>query len=74
MICLSETWLEETDELLDLQIDNYALHVNSVGRGKGLATYFIRDLFSPEINVKEEEIHLSKFTSIDLSGVSIYSN
>jgi exonuclease III len=72
MICLSETWLEETDELIDLQMDNYLLHVTSVGRGKGLVTYFKRDLFIPEIDVKEEDLQISKFASINLDVISIY--
>ena len=62
----------KNEEMLDLQIGNYALHVNSVGRGKGLATYYRSDLFTPELDVKEEEIQISKFTSIGLDVVSIY--
>ena len=54
MICLSKTWLDETDELFDLQMDNYLLHVNSAGRGK------------------EEDLQVSKFTSIDLDIISMY--
>ena len=72
MICLSETWLNEGDELLDLQMDGYFLHVNSSGCGKGLATYFKICMFSHEIDVKTEEIQISKFTSKLLDVVSIY--
>ena len=72
IICLSETWLDENDELLDLQIDNYSLHVNSVGRGKGVATYLRSNLFSPAMVIKEDELQVSMFTSIDIDVISVY--
>ena len=71
-MCLSETWLDQGDELLDLQIEDYLLHVNSVGCGKGLATYFHRGKFKHETDIKEEELQISKFTSDLLDVVSIY--
>ena len=72
MVCLSETWLNENDELMDLQIGNYSLHVNSIGCGKGLATYFRQEKFSHEFDIKENEIQISKFTSEELDVFSIY--
>ena len=72
MICLSETWLDETDELIGLQMDNYLLHVNSAGRGKGLATYYKKDLFIPEMDIKEEDLQISKFSSLELDVIAIY--
>ena len=41
LIIFAETWLEETEDCseLQLQINGYKLHLNSWGRGKGLATY-----------------------------------
>ena len=70
IICLSETWLGEDDEVNDLQIEGYSLHVNSVGCGKGLATYFKGVKFSQEVDVKEEELQISKFTSKWLDIIS----
>ena len=72
MICLSETWLNEEDELVDLQIDEYSLHVNSSECCKGLATYSQRCIFSHEIDVKEDEIQISKFASKMLDVLSVY--
>ena len=72
MICLSETWLDECEELEDLQIEDYTLHVNSTGCGKGLATYFKKDLFKPKLDIREKEIQVSKFTSVNLDVISIY--
>ena len=42
IIILSETWLDiDVDEKdPSLQIEGYKLHLNSVGRGKGLAVYY----------------------------------
>ena len=72
MICLSETWLEKNDALLDLQMENYKLHVNSAGCGKGLATYFKKELFKHELDVKKKDLQVSKFSSINLDVVSVY--
>ena len=58
--------LNEGDEWVDLQIDDHFLHVNSSGCDKGVATYF------HEIDVKAEEIHISKFTSKMLHVVLVY--
>ena len=40
IICFTEMGLEKYDSLFNLEIDGYLLHVNSVGCGKGIATYF----------------------------------
>ena len=34
IICLSETWLQQDDNLVDLDICDFKLHVNSVGYEK----------------------------------------
>ena len=39
VICLSETWLTENDNLEDLVIDGYTLETLNVGRGRGVAMY-----------------------------------
>ena len=72
IICLSETWLNPEEQLADLQLKEYSLHVNSTGPGKGLATYYKNTKFSPEIDVNEKNCQLSKFTSKSVDVVSIY--
>ena len=72
IICLSETWLGEHDEVDDLQIEGYSLHVNSVGCGKGLATYLRGEKFRHVLDVKEDELQISKYSSIALDLVSVY--
>ena len=72
IICLSETWIEENDDLADLQMNDYILHANSAGRGKGLATYFKNGKFSHEVDRREDLQQISKFSSEKLDVVSIY--
>ena len=72
MICLSETWLNPGEQLTDLQLHGYSLHVNSVGSGRGLATYYKDTKFSPEFDFTENDCQLTKFTSIDIDVVSVY--
>ena len=40
IICLQETWLEINDTVEHLQIPGFVLHLNSQGRGKGMAIYY----------------------------------
>ena len=65
MICISETWLNSDEPLTDLQLDGYSLHVNSVGPGKGLTTYY-------KVDINENDCQLSKFTSRNIDVVSVY--
>ena len=72
IICLNETW-EESDYIRDdLQIPHYELHLNSKGNGKGVATYFRKDMFKHEFDVKEDYMQLSKFTSKMLDIITLY--
>ena len=66
IICLQETWLEDDVTVNELEIEHYALHLNSNGRGKGLAIYYKKDTFKHEADVKEQNKQLSKFKSSDI--------
>ena len=72
IILLQETWLDNDAELEDMAIPGFALSVNSQGKGKGLATYFKRDIFEHEKDTSNENIQLSKFASKDIDVISIY--
>ena len=39
MICLTETWMASDSETAGLDIPGYILTLNSIGPGKGVATY-----------------------------------
>ena len=72
IIALQETWLENDITLDKFKIAGYDLHLNSHGNGKGLAIYFKKDLFNHKIDIKEENMQLSKFSSSNLNIVIIY--
>ena len=72
IICLQETWLDENRPREDLEIETYELHLNSNGKGKGIAIYFKKDLLKHELDIKHQNIQISKFTSSDLDLIVIY--
>ena len=72
MICLQETWLEDDIVVKDMEIADYDLHLNSNGRGKGLAIYYKKEILKHETDVKEENMQISKFKSSDLDVIVLY--
>ena len=50
VICLSETWLHENEQLESFQIPDFTLYTMSNGRGKGAAIYCKGELLFPTIN------------------------
>ena len=55
-----------------IQIEGYNLHLNSVGRGKGLAIFYRRLEFQPKIILKSENLQISKLSGDQVDIVSIY--
>ena len=53
IIHLIETSLEECDET-PLDLNGYKVHLTSVGRGKGIATYYKADMFKHEEDFKDK--------------------
>ena len=72
IIGLQEIWIEDDNEIEDMEIEGYELQMNSNGRGKGVATYFKKHLFKPDMNIKEANMQLSKFTSTILDVIVLY--
>jgi exonuclease III len=72
IIYLQETWIEDDESADNLQIPKYQLHLNSCGKGKGIATYFKNDIFTKEIDVKKADMQMSKFSSPSLDVISLY--
>ena len=72
MIALQETWLEDVATLNEFEIPGYTLHLNSYGKGKGLAIYFKKNLFHHETGIKEENMQLTNFSLTNLNIVVIY--
>ena len=61
IICLQETWLDGDNTQDDLEIPGYILHLNSNGKGKGIAIYFKKETFKFEQCIKKELMQLSRF-------------
>jgi exonuclease III len=72
IICLQETWIEDDDISEDMNIPNYELHLNSNGKGKGVAAYYNQRLFRPEADIKKPDMQISKFTSSSLDIILLY--
>ena len=72
IICLQETWLQEDAISEDLQIPNFQLHLNSNGKGKGVAIYFKETIFQHECDIKKENMQLTKFNSSELNVIVVY--
>ena len=74
IICLEETWLETYDQAEDLEIQGYNIHINSRGKGKGLAIYYKHDYFKHEFDIKEDYMQLSKFSSRTIDIIVLYKS
>ena len=72
IICLNETWSESDEVNGDLEIPNYELVLNSQSKGKGVATYFKKNIFQHNSDIKDEKMQLSKFTSSTLDIIVLY--
>ena len=72
IIALQETWLEDDTLIEDFDIPGYNLHLNSRGRGKGLATYFKSNIFKHDKDVKQDHMQLSRFISSQIDVITIY--
>ena len=74
IIVFAETWLtQETCESDDgLKVENYKLHLNSVGKGKGLAVYY-NERTSSVISQSTEPLHqISKLDTKDCTVLCVY--
>ena len=72
VIILQETWLHDDTSPRNFAIPGFELHLNSNGRGKGLATYYKKSLISQVKDIKENNYQMSKLSSIGIDIFSIY--
>ena len=73
VICLCETWLrDDKDDMKNFKLNNFELHLNSAGHGKGLAIYYNRDKFRHCMDVKQQLFQITKMKSEDLVLISVY--
>ena len=71
VLCCSEAWLLSDTLEKDMEIPPYEAHLNSFGRGKGLATYY-NGSFNVDGSIKNENFQLTKITSAKLDVINVY--
>ena len=71
VINLQETWLEPNTDASIYSIDDKIPHLNSIGRGKGLATYVEKEFVLREF-ICDELCQLMKVSREDIEIVNVY--
>ena len=73
ILCISETWLSDNNsDDPSLQIDGFRLHLNNVGRGKGLATYCRPEKLLDFTHFNDENMQITKIVLTDIEIINIY--
>lgn len=70
-LCLQETWLAPNDDAAMYKIRDIVPHLNSVGRGRGIATYNSEDFVLREF-VGEPDCQLMKISCEKFDIVNVY--
>ena len=71
VIHLIETSLVEGNDE-QFQIPGYISHFITVGKGKGLATYFKQQVIQHDQDIKEQNMQLTKFSCLHLDLINVY--
>ena len=72
VICLQETWIDPDQENMDeLKLDGFMSHFTSIGKGKGLATYF-KENFNFQKEVKTPMFQIAKISSEKVDIINVY--
>ena len=71
LIILTETWLEEYQNLDDYKLPDYDENFIIGGRGKGIATYS-KNKFFHKHNVKENGFSISMFQNEQIDVIGVY--
>ena len=70
VMCLQETWLDPS-EPKDLEVEGWKQHNNSVGRGKGISTFYT-DTFYWICDISESHYQMTKISSGELDIINVY--
>ena len=70
IICLQETWLDPR-KANDFSIEGLQKQFNSIGAGKGIATYF-SDSYNFVLDIKTEKYQLTKIRSQKHDVINVY--
>ena len=71
-LCLQETWLHETSDAVQYQIRDMIPHLNSVGLGRGIATYNSEDFHLRGEFICEQSCQLLKVRSDNIDIINVY--
>ena len=72
VLVLAETWIPtNVDESEKYELKNFKTHLNSTGRGKGLAVFYQPE-YKKITNHNKEDINITKIESMDLDVIAIY--
>ena len=72
ILVLAETWIpKDMDKTSEFEIEDYAVHLNSTGRGKGLAVFYKMEI--EEVRDHDEDyINITMIESKELDVVAVY--
>ena len=71
-LCLQETWLHENSDALQYQIRNMIPHLNSVGLGRGIATYNSEEFYLRGEFICEPSCQLLKVRNNNFDLINVY--
>ena len=71
ILILTETWLEEDEDITKYSITGYTADLNSRGRGKGIAAYY-KENFHHGMNINCHGFSMSKIASKNIDVIGIY--
>ena len=72
LICIEETWIEPGEDENVYQLEGYTTHLNSQGRGKGLAIYIKENKFMHVMDLQSPYMQITKVTSERMDVISVY--
>ena len=71
VICMQETWLYEGEDETSYSLQNFNSHFNSIGRGKGIVTFF-KETFEFSKEIKNDKFQIIKIKSSEYSVINVY--
>ena len=71
ILILTETWLEENEDVSKYDMTDYTTNLNSQGRGRGIASYYKKN-FNHIMNINCEGFSMSKIGSKNIDVIGIY--
>ena len=72
ILCCSETWLKIDCSESELKIPGYDCHLNSIGEGKGVATYFKRGKAEVVLDIKRLKVQMTKLRTTEADILHVY--